>query len=179
MLADLSPYLLTFSRLATAFIFALSAINKLRDFPAFTQAVANFQILPDRWVRPAAIFLVAAELAIVSLLLLGGPFLLPGFFLAVVILVVFTTALISVLARKLATSCHCFGASAKPVTAYHLWRNTGFIALALLGGYLLLIQPATAATPGPIEQGFLGIMAITFVVVWSYAGEVVDLIRTT
>ncbi|NKQ36648.1 MAG: hypothetical protein HF973_13670 [Chloroflexi bacterium] len=179
MFADLSPYLLTFSRLAIIFLFALSGVNKLREFPAFAQAVARFQILPDRWARLAAVSFAAGELAIVIMMLLGGPFLLPGFWLAIILLLAFSIALMSVLMRKLSTSCHYFGAAAKPVTVYSVWRNAGFIACAFVGWFSLLVRPAAATNPNMIEQGFLGIMAVTFVIVLSYVDEVVALIRTT
>ncbi|MBL1131248.1 MAG: hypothetical protein HND44_22685 [Chloroflexi bacterium] len=174
MLADFSSYLLTFTRLAAAFIFALSAANKWRDFPAFTQAIVNFQILPGRGVKPAAVLLATAELAVVAMMLLGGPFLLPGFLLALALLSLFTVALMSVLTRGLHTSCNCFSATARPITAFQVWRNGSFIG-CIAAGCLLL--PAAPMGMNLLELCLLSIVAATFVLLVNNLEEIVTLVR--
>lgn len=177
-LAELSPYLLVFSQLATVFIFTLSSVNKWRDFDEFVQAVENFQILPSSQAKPTAQFFVIGELMILIMMILGGQFLLPGFFLALMLLVVFTTGLISILVRKIPTSCYCFVTTTELVTIYTVWRNMGFIICVLAGLCSLFIQPTILSNLNMIEQWLLGMMAITFVVVCGYVGEIVGLIRT-
>lgn len=176
MLADLSPYLLTFSRLATAFIFALSAANKLRDFPAFTQAIVNFRILPGRWVKVAAVFLAVTELAVVAMMLLGGPFLLPGFLLALVLLSLFSVALMSVLAHGIHTSCNCFSASARPLSSFHVWRNVSFI-ICITAGCLLWALPTAPIEMNLLELCLLSIVAATFILLVNNLEEIVTLVR--
>lgn len=178
LLADLSPYLLVFSQLAIVFIFTLSSVNKWRDFGEFVQAVENFQILPSSQAKPTAKIFVISELMILIMMILGGQFLLLGFFLALMLLVVFTTGLISILVRKIPTSCHCFVTTTELVTIYTVWRNMGFIVCVLAGLCSLFIQPTISSNLNMIEQWLLGMMAITFVVVCSYVGEIVGLIRT-
>ncbi|MBE7530749.1 MAG: hypothetical protein HS099_13570 [Ardenticatenaceae bacterium] len=170
------PYLLIFARLSTAFIFALSAANKLRDFPAFTQAVAGFQILPGRWVKPAAVFLATAELAVVAMMLLGGPFLLPGFLLALVLLSLFSAALMSVLARGIHTSCNCFSASATPISSFHVWRNISFI-ICITAGCLLWALSTAPIEMNLLELCLLSIVAATFVLLVDNLEEIVTLVR--
>lgn len=176
MWADLSPYLLTFARLSTAFIFALSTANKLRDLPAFTQAVASFQILPGRWINPAVVFLATAELAVVAMMLLGGPFLLPGFLLALVLLSLFSVALMSVLARGIHTPCNCFSASARPISSFHVWRNISFI-ICITAGCLLWAPPAAPIEMNLLELCLLSIVAATFVLLVNNLEEIVTLVH--
>lgn len=176
MWADLSPYLLTFARLSTAFIFALSAANKLRDLPVFSQAIVNFRILEGRWVRVTAVFLATTELVVVALILLGGPFLLPGFLLALVLLSLFSAALMSVLARGIHTSCNCFSASARPVSSFHVWRNISFI-ICITAGCLLWALPTTPIEMNLLELCLLSIVAATFVLLVNHLEEIVTLVR--
>src|SRR5579871_6128532 len=109
-------YLLAFCRMATGLVFATAIFGKMRDVAAFQQALYGFHLLSRRLSNLAALLFLGGEVAVVLLLLIGGPFLLYGFALAILLLLIFCMALASVLVRKLHTSCHCFGVSSKPVT---------------------------------------------------------------
>lgn len=133
----LLPYLLAFCRLSTGILFAYSFLMKVRDGEQFARTIANFRLLPRQLSQPAAILLLIGELAIVLLVVAGGQWLPPGFGLAALLLLVFTTALAWTLAKRIDKPCNCFGAiSKKNVTIYDLWRNAGFF-LCAAGGWVI------------------------------------------
>lgn len=102
-------YLQAFCRIFLGLIFLLSSVSKLRDMMGFRRTINNFQILPPQFNHFVAWLFMGSEIIVVILLVIGGPTLLYGFLLAASLLIVFSLALVSVLIRKLSTSCHCFG----------------------------------------------------------------------
>ncbi|MBK7827283.1 MauE/DoxX family redox-associated membrane protein [Nannocystis sp.] len=130
----LGPTLAWLARLSLAGVFLAAAAPKLADPAAFAAAIANYQAFPDVSVNLIATLVPTLEL-IGALALLtpwrrGGALLLAGLLLG------FTALLAVSLARGLDLSCGCFGASASetadPVSALHLLRNLGLLALAAL-----------------------------------------------
>lgn len=180
MLDALAPYSLTFSRIAIGIVFAASSLGKIRSFAAFEQAVKDFQILPAQYVRASSYVFLAGEIVVVLLMLLGGKlFLTLGFLLAILILCVFCIALLFVLARRLSVPCNCFGSSQKPVSPADLWRNVGFLACAVVGIGSLTTLSDTTMDVNLIETGLLAMMAIVFVVLSIYLGEVIEVLRAS
>jgi uncharacterized membrane protein YphA (DoxX/SURF4 family) len=179
-LTALLPYMLTFSRLAIGFVFTVSSAGKIRNLSTFEKTIANFQILPRQLTRVSAYVLLASELAVVVLLLIGGKLLTPGFSLAILLLAAFCVALLSVLVRRIQTACHCFGSSQRFVTVYDIWRNAGLIACALAGLASYAWMPiGSKTTMNGIELGLLGLIAIVFVVLCVYLGEIIETLRTS
>src|SRR5260370_37238522 len=98
-------YILAFCRVAIGMVFAISSFSKARDIAQFQQAIVGFHLLSQRLSNLAALLFLGGEIAVVLLLLIGGPLLLPGFALALLLLLMFCAALASVLIRKLHTPC--------------------------------------------------------------------------
>jgi hypothetical protein len=170
-------YILAFCRVAIGLVFAISSFGKARDIARFQQAIGGFQLLSQRLSNLAALLLLGGEIAVVLFLLIGGPLLLPGFALALLLLLIFCAALASVLIRKLHTPCNCFGSSNKPVTLVDIWRNLGFL-LCTGGGCEALIW--TRGTQGSLEGItwlFIALGAGVFVMIWVQLGEIVQLFR--
>jgi hypothetical protein len=126
-------FLSAFCRCAIGFVFLISFGSKVRDIAQFQHSVAAFRLLSRKVSNLASIFFLGGELAVALCLLIGGVLLLPGFILAILLLLAFSTALVSVLARKLQIPCNCFGASDQPVAVADVWRNVGLIMCALAG----------------------------------------------
>lgn len=101
---------LVFSRAVLCTAFVLSFSGKVRNVPAFVVTIHRFQLLPRSLAKAAATVFLITELLII-LLLAGGVFLIVGFGIAVVLLLLFTGALAGVLHRKQVVSCNCFGAT--------------------------------------------------------------------
>jgi len=172
MMINPASYLLAFSRIVTGFVFALSGFAKLRNFQAFEQAISNFRVLPKNFEKPSAFLVILGELTVVLGMLLGGGFLLPAFWLAFLLLLVFSIALLTVLFRKLQTSCNCFGVSDKAVSGFDVVRNLGFMICALAGWLSL---PNAQANLETFKCILLGLMAITFSVMWIKLGDLAEL----
>jgi uncharacterized membrane protein YphA (DoxX/SURF4 family) len=173
----MSQYLLAFCRIVIGLVFVVSSVSKARDLAQFKQTVSSFQLLPKRLSGGAALLFLGGEFVVALLVLIGGPLLLPGFFFAIGLLLLFSTALLSVLVRNIRTSCDCFGSSARLVSRFDVWRNVGFI-LCALGGCLALIwvgdRPLSLSLP---EWILPGLAAALFVLIWSQLGEIAHLFR--
>lgn len=169
------PYVTAFARVVVGLVFAVSAAGKLRDLNRFTQDVQGFQLLPPWLERPAAFGVVAGEVLVAAAMFLGGSALRPGFALGSILLAVLTAAILSVLRRGLSTSCGCFGSSETQVSALDVWRNTGFLACAVLGW--LSGPPSAGAGLAPVEWMLLAALSAVFVALWIHLADLVQLLR--
>lgn len=168
-------YILAFCRVVTGLVFAFSSLSKARDLSRFRQAILNFALLPERLSGLAALLFLAGEFIVVLFVAIGGPFLLAGFLLAALLLLVFCAALASVLVRKLPISCNCFGASQKPVTIMNIGRNLGFLLCTVGGCALLGWTQGRRESLGGIEWLLIGLGATVFVLIWIQLEEIAQL----
>ena len=169
-------YGLTFCRVVIELVFLFSSVGKLRNISQFQQTITNFRLLPARMSRPTSLLFVGAEVAVVLLVALGGRFLPPGFLLAIILLLIFSGALISVLARQIQTSCNCFGSNERPVTQADIWRNAVFV-LCALGGSSLTLGRISPEGLELVTWLLIGGIAIIFVLTASFLGDIVQLFR--
>ncbi|MBV9691555.1 MAG: hypothetical protein JO202_17790 [Ktedonobacteraceae bacterium] len=163
-----------FCSIALLLLFAYSAGGKVRNVTAFARSVEGFAVVPSTWVVPLARLFIGAE-GIVVVLLLGGlvwsGVLLAGMLLALGLLVVFSSALISVMIRGLQVPCGCFGTDDRPVATVDLVRNAGLIVLSVAG-------LATASSQHSILASLLtALMAATFVVIWTHLDDITAVLR--
>lgn len=172
-MAESLLYLQNFFRFIILFVFTLSSIGKVRDIQAFEQSIVNFALLPRKLVQTSALFLLASEICVAVLLLLGGKWLGVGFALAIAQLTIFSVALASVLARKIQTPCNCFGSNEKLVSRFDLWRNGGFIACALVG--MIGSTADSSLNMSFFETGLIAIMALPLVLISINLGDLVQL----
>jgi hypothetical protein len=175
-----ASYALTFSRIALGLIFVASSIGKLRDFSAFERTVENFRVLPRQLAQVCAYVFLGGEIAILALMILGGnSFLMVGFLMAILLLSIFCIALLTVLIRRLQVPCNCFGSSQRPTSPVDIWRNVGFLACAVLGTASLTALPGATTKMTLGESVLLGMMALVFVALSVYVGEVIDSFRAS
>ena len=173
------PYLLMFCRIAIGVTFAYSFLTKVRDVNGFARTIANFKLLPSQLSKPAATLLLIGELTVVTLITEGSQLLPIGFSLTILLLLVFTTAMVWTLARNIQTLCHCFGAGANPVTAYDLWRNLGFLLLATVGWWSHKVANSTSVTLYPVEVMLIGTVALAFILIWTNLADIGALFQGT
>jgi hypothetical protein len=168
-------YLLMFCRIAIAATFGWSALGKLRDMLAFRAAITAFRVLPARWSAPLAWAFVSGEVAVLLLLLSGLPTLwLLGFALAVLLLTLFSTALLSVIRRNMAINCNCFGRSEQQISRYDLVRNGLLLVCCVIGGSLLTAAQLPVSVSATI---LLGVMSLGFVVLVTHLEDIVETLR--
>lgn len=113
----------------TALLFLRAAWHKAADFGTFTGYVADYQLLPERLVEPAARLLIAAEFATVLLLVLP---LTVGFgaALAMALLGLYAAGIAINIARgRTRIECGC-GGPAQPLSSALLLRNALLAAIA-------------------------------------------------
>lgn len=130
-------YVLTFCRIVIGLAFWYSFLRKMMNIPVFEQTITQFNILPKHFSRAIALLFLSGEFIVALLVTIGGPFLKPGFYFSIFLLILFCLALISVLRRNIRTSCNCFGSTQKTVSAIEVWRNVGFIMCAFIGCIIL------------------------------------------
>lgn len=169
-------YILAFCRVAIGLVFLFSSVGKLRNISQFQQTITNFRLLPARMSYPTTLCFVSAEVAVVLLVASGGSLLLPGFLLALILMLIFGGALISVLMRQIQTSCNCFGSSEKPVTQADIWRNAAF-ALCALGGSALTIGRMGLEQLELLTWLLIGGMAIIFVLTATFLDDIIQLFQ--
>lgn len=171
----MAEFVLACCRWTIVITFVVSGAGKLASMTSFRAAIADFEVVPADWVRPAATATVALELLAALLVLIGGPVLLAGFGLAGALLLGFSLLLARTLRRKAAVRCNCFGRTERPITGYDLLRNGLLIGCGVLGGWLWLADGGGLPPIGLLLAG--GLMAGTLVAVASNLHDIVELLR--
>ncbi|MEV4166997.1 MauE/DoxX family redox-associated membrane protein [Nonomuraea dietziae] len=151
-----------------ALVFAVTAVSKVRDFDAFRRSLPALVPVPHRAVRPLAVAVVLLE-ALVPVLVLVPATTSYGLGLAGLMLVAFTVAIAVALARGQHAPCRCFGASATPLGARHLVRNSLLVIAAALG---VLLPDGLPALGGMALAGVAGAIGAILIVTFD---DVVDL----
>lgn len=174
-LSAISPYLLAFCRVVIGIVFAVSSISKALNIAQFKQTIRTFRLLPGWLCNIAALLFLCSEFAVVVLTILGGSLLIFGFVLAVSLLLLFCFALVTVLVRRIRTSCNCFGPSTKQVSRLDIWRTIGFIFCALVGYATLVWTKSNQGNVDLVEWVLIGLGAVVFVVIWTQLREITQL----
>ncbi|HET6803163.1 MAG TPA: MauE/DoxX family redox-associated membrane protein, partial [Casimicrobiaceae bacterium] len=95
--------------LAAALVLVAAALQKLRDWPSFRAAVADYRLLPDAFTVPVALAVPAAEL-LAGVALMVEPLRILGAGLASVVIGTSTAAVaINMLRGRTHIDCGCGG----------------------------------------------------------------------
>ncbi|MFO8048397.1 MAG: MauE/DoxX family redox-associated membrane protein [Desulfosudaceae bacterium] len=124
------------ARVIMGAVFLYASYDKILHPGAFAEAVYNYQILPDAAVNAVALVLPWIEL-VIGLCLVAGVWLPGSVLLAVLLMTVFTAALVFNRIRGLDIHCGCFSTRAThgPAGVGMVLRDLGFLVLSV---YLLL-----------------------------------------
>jgi methylamine utilization protein MauE len=156
-------------------VFLLAVAGKLagRDgFGAFVASVQGMRVLPPRLVRPAALLVVAAEVAVCVLLAVPAPVTrAAGFVIAVGLLVAFMIGTVTALRRGVRTPCRCFGMSTTPLGLRQVVRNAVLTAVAACGAV------ASVSTYGPIDPAGAAVAAVAGLVLGGLVTAADDLVE--
>jgi hypothetical protein len=124
-------------------LFARAAWHKIAEFTEFTGFVADYQLMPERLVKPVSIAVVAAEVLVVVLQLVPGAQVV-GLILAVATLSLYAAAMgINILRGRTSIECGCGGA-VQPLSWALVWRNAILMAMAAI---------AVATSPYSLDAG--------------------------
>lgn len=166
----LFEYVSTFCRIVIAFVFLISFAGKIRDVSGFELTVVNFGLLPQQLTMPAARAFLGLELAAVILLVIGGKAMALGFLLALLLLTIFSVALVVLIHRKSEMSCNCFGQSVQKITYYDVLRNA-LLAISSILGLLLLTWPTAELTFTQIVT--VGFAGVSFGMLFTHFADVI------
>ena len=177
----MDPFILI-CRLGLAAVFAVAAVAKLTDRGGTRRAVIEFG-LPEHVAVSAAIALPIAELVVAVLLLPAstGP---AGALGALLLLLLFSAAILVNLVQGREPECHCFGqlhsAPANPGT---LLRNglLAVVAALTLAGTLAADDPSAVAWVGRLhgaEAAVVALGVVTVVLAIAGATAFVSLLRS-
>jgi hypothetical protein len=165
-------------------VFAVSAAGKVRSAErqrAFAASLRPLGFVPDRFLRPAALAVTAAEVAVVVGLTCvpfgAGPPAAGAFWLAAGVLTVLTGGVALALGRGAAASCACFGTAERPLSRRHLVRNLALLAIAV-GGLALADQLPAGTTELP-AAALAGLGGAVVALLLIRLDDVVDLFAPT
>jgi Methylamine utilisation protein MauE len=125
--------LLAAANIVLAVVLILAAIFKVRSVSLFAENIANYQIVPYRLTRVAALAIICLELTVGCMLLLTRTRFIGSIF-ATVLFAAFLCALSIVLIRGKNIPCACFGSLSEkePITLSSVFRTGSLLVLALL-----------------------------------------------
>ncbi|MGW1717676.1 MauE/DoxX family redox-associated membrane protein [Streptomyces sp. NPDC002156] len=163
-----------FGQLCLVTVFIWSGVQKARDLRAFRRHLTATVPRLGRFSGALAAAVPAVEWSAAGLLLLR-PSEWAGYFVAAVLLGVFTLYLIGLLRSNPAASCGCAGADDTPVSGAHVVRNLLLLVICALTWW----AAARSAGPGLSEYAVVVAPAAVFGVTLLHLGELASLFRTT
>jgi hypothetical protein len=133
-LAALDPVLARTLTSVVSLVLLVGASQKLRQWQTFRAALANYRLLPDALVAPAALCLPALEM-IAGIALLADPFRAAGSALSVAVLLAVTGAVAINLSRgRVDIDCGCGGPEGRQRLSWALVaRNAALVLAAAVG----------------------------------------------
>jgi uncharacterized membrane protein YphA (DoxX/SURF4 family) len=133
----------------TAGVFLRAGVVKLGDQADFRAAVANYELLPLRFVPSVATWLPVAEVA-GGVLLAAGILTAPAAILLGLLLAAFAAAIAINLARGRSFDCGCSGSSTPSRIS---WRHVAVDLVLAAGATLVAVYGPVAASvwPGPLR----------------------------
>ena len=132
----MKTFLIWTGRIALAGVFGYAAVPKIIDPAGFAKSIHNYQLLPDTFINPLAIFLPWLEL-LAAVALLVVPSLRRGARLLIAaMLLVFIAAIGSAMARGINIDCGCFSTTGAGMKAgwLHELLDVALLAIAWLLG---------------------------------------------
>ena len=143
-----NKFLLFVLRTILAFVFIYAAILKIAEPGDFSQAIANYKLLPDILINILGIILPWIEI-IAGILLLFGVAVKENSLIISGMLIVFIIAIGISLARGLNIDCGCFGtANGDQIGLLKLLQNIGLLAI----GIILIIYNSTFLSMNNTQQ---------------------------
>lgn len=161
----LDPILHVTLRATLALLFVWSASHKLRDVTGFRAALANYQLVPDRWLGSTAMLLTAAELGIA----IGLCFPASGAraaFAAAGLLALYAAAIATNLVRgRRDIDCGCAGVAGQhPLSAALVARN-GILGAAALASALPVAPRSLTWVDGMTACASVAMLALLYAAV--------------
>jgi len=144
MMPALDPVLQITLRGSLSLLLFWAAGHKLREVAGFRRALAGYRLLPPLLVSPAAVLLIAAEIAVAAGLCLSNFGAAAALAAAALLLLYAGAILINLLRGRRDIDCGCMGvAGRQPLSAGLLVRNGVLVAAALASALGETTRPLT------------------------------------
>jgi peroxiredoxin/uncharacterized membrane protein YphA (DoxX/SURF4 family) len=154
--------LLVVARVVLAAVFVTAAVGKLLDREGARQALVDFGV-ERRLVRPAAVLLPWAEVAVAAALIPAASA-VPAASAAILLLAVFSGGIARAMARGEAPDCHCFGQlHSEPAGPRALMRN---LVLAVPAVVVLSAGPGPQLTTPGLAAVLVVLGAVVVLAAW-------------
>jgi uncharacterized membrane protein YphA (DoxX/SURF4 family) len=166
----MAPFALAI-RVLVSLVFLSAAYGKLRHGIAFQGVVANYRLLPDAMVAPAAYSIPPVELLLGATLLLGVAFPWPEFGAGALLLLFALAMGINLRRGRRHIDCGCFQSALKQTLSWTLVMRNAVLAL-LLGVALLSNETPhdlTTLINGCLAGAVLFIILQALGILWSIA----------
>ena len=144
-----------------ALVFAEAAYHKLSDLRAFGDTLANYQLVPARFLRPVVVAIIALEIAAaVSLLWPGAPRAAPV--VAAALLVVYAAAIaINLMRGRGSIDCGCSGAAVRQsLSAGLIVRNAVLVGCCCGATLATAVRPLGALDTGTVLFGVAALFLV-------------------
>jgi uncharacterized membrane protein YphA (DoxX/SURF4 family) len=146
------PWVVRGAQLVIGAVFVWAALPKVTDPASFATSVHNFRMIPVPFENLVALTLPWIEL-VVGLALILGIEPRAGGLVAATLMVVFTIAVATALARGLDIECGCFGTEdGARVGMEKLFENIGLTALAAIAALRPRLDGASVTVPASFER---------------------------
>jgi hypothetical protein len=152
----------------------ISLIPKVKYRKSFEKTITNFAIIPKYFSGLLSKMIFIAEFAIIVLLIIGYKLQFYGFIFGSALFLVYSIALISVLARGINTSCNCFGPDNQNVSKFHVFRSIIFLCICFLG---LVLTFGNESVLFPIPFFVIIILFICAYLIQLFIVEIRDITR--
>ena len=125
-------YAIAIIRLYIALVFILSGLDKINNLATFSDAIANYKLLPINIINIFAIIIPWIEVVAGAMLLLGI-FIKENSIIIFTLLGVFTLAIFIAVITGLNIDCGCKGSSDQQVSILKLVENIALMIATYLG----------------------------------------------
>lgn len=138
-----NTYVLWITKVFIGLIFVLSGIEKIADPAGFSDAIANYKLMPNFVINFFAISIPWIEL-ISGILLIFNQYIKENTFIYISLMSIFTIMVLIAVLRGLDIDCGCFGT--QNVQAVGITKIIENLALIILGVYVFIYNDKSIHT---------------------------------
>ncbi len=151
-------------RVVLVAVFLAATAGKVAARAEFGRSVRRMAPVPDQFVQPMVWLVLGAESLTIALLAVPAPAATPvGFGLAVLLLTLFSGAIIRVIRRGDRESCACFGKSSQPLSLVHVVRNGLLLVIGVVGFATTLMSSSAPRLGGVVLTLAAGLLVATLI----------------
>jgi len=158
-------------------LFIISAITKIISYKAFLQLVDNFKILPQKLIGIVGGAIPIMEL-VGAILLVVDRTRMYGAFMIILLLTVFSYAIIQVLKTNRRIRCGCYGRFIiADVDAFTMGKIVYFLGLITFIAFVRPLETIELSVPIILVGTFVTILVLIMQKVWQHYNQTLERLR--